>query len=521
MRRGGAARPYLNLTSTLLPRGERLFGATRLWGLTLAALALVVLVGCGPFATVSNPGLSPQPASYDWTQFGYDAARSDDDTAETALSAANVANLTKLWQVQLPAVADSSPALLHAAPFPGGARDVLYVTTRDGRLLALDAHDGKLLWQAQPHGPKITHSSPVVDPAQRLVYAYGLDGYVHRYNAITGAEEKGAGWPAQITRFTQTEKESSSLNIANGRLYVTTSGYIGDAPPYQGHVVTIDLKTGAEHVFNSLCSNVTHLMGPTECQAEQSGIWARGGAVIDPVTGDIFASTGNGPFDANSGGVNYGDSIVELSPDGAQLLDSFTPANYQKLDDQDLDLSSMAPTPLPRVAASATPLMLVQGGKDGALRLLNRQNLSGQGGPGHIGGALQEINLGCGFFASPAVWTDPTSHQPWVAVTSQCGIDVFRLTTSAQGASRLTQAWSVAHPAGVTTPIYANGVLYGATSNQLLAWNATNGRQLWSSDQGSANGSIGGIHWESPIVVNGAVYISDENGALTCYGLKS
>jgi outer membrane protein assembly factor BamB len=487
----------------------------------MTLIALAALAGCSTTPGVSNPGLHPRPASYDWTRFGYDAARTGDDSAETALSAASVASLTKLWQVRLPGVADSSPILLHALPFPGGARDVLYVTTRDGRLLALDASSGALIWQKQPSGPKITHSSPVADPSRKYVYAYGLDGYVHRYNAITGAEVASNGWPARITLMTGTEKESAALNIANGRLYVTTSGYIGDAPPYQGHVVTIDLQTGKEQVFNSLCSNVARLMGPDDCQAQRSGIWARGGAVIDPVTGDILIATGNGPFDANSGGVNYGDSIVELSPDGSQLLDSFTPANYQTLDDADLDLGSMAPAPLPRVAASATPLMLVQGGKDGVLRLINRQNLSGQGGPGHVGGALQEIQAGCQFISQPAVWTDPASHQPWVAVTSYCGLKVYRLTTSAQGASQLTKVWSAAHPAGVTTPVYANGLLYGAVSGQLLAWDATNGHALWSSEKGSANGSIGDIHWESPIVVDGAVYISDENGALTCYGLKS
>jgi hypothetical protein len=45
------------------------------------------------------------------------------------------------------------------------------------------------------------------------------------------------------------------------------------------------------------------------------------------------------------------------------------------------------------------------------------------------------------------------------------------------------------------------------------------GRRLWSSDQESAGGSIGGIHWESPMVVNGRLYISDESGAMTAYGL--
>ena len=30
--------------------------------------------------------------------------------------------------------------------------------------------------------------------------------------------------------------------------------------------------------------------------------------------------------------------------------------------------------------------------------------------------------------------------------------------------------------------------------------------------------TIGGIHWESPIVANGVLYITDENSQLTAYG---
>jgi len=34
-----------------------------------------------------------------------------------------------------------------------------------------------------------------------------------------------------------------------------------------------------------------------------------------------------------------------------------------------------------------------------------------------------------------------------------------------------------------------------------------------------AGRTIGPVHWESPIVVNGWVYCSDENGQLTAYAL--
>lgn len=488
--------------------------------LSLVTLLTTLLAGCviGE-QPISDPGLHPQPAANDWRMFGYDPARSGVNPSDTTLTPANIGSLTKLWQARLPDVADSSPILLHALPFSSGPRDVLYLTTRDGHLVALDASDGALIWSQQPHGPKITNSSPVADASRQYVYAYGLDGALHRYNPITGKEATGSGWPAPITTMTQTEKEGSALNLANGHIFVTTGGYIGDAPPYQGHVVTIDAATGAEQVFNSLCSNLHRLLRDGDCDNQQSGIWSRGGAVIDPENGDIYADTGNGTFDANQGGPNYGDSILRLSPDGSTLLDSYTPPNYQQLDDADLDLGSSAPALLPRISQSATPLLLVQGGKDGQLRLINRQDMSGQGGPGHIGGELQNIDLGCGLYTQPAVWTDPATGAIWVFVTSACGMRAYQAQTDASGVTRLAQAWRNGDQ--VTSPVIAGGMLFAAGSNALRVYDPTTGHALWASDQARANGSIGAIHWESPIVVDGAVYITDENAAITCYGLPS
>ena len=484
----------------------------------LVALAFGLWPRVRQVIPVSNPGLRAVPATSDWPMFGYDPARSGVNPAPQTLTSANVGKLTKLWQARLPDVADSSPILLHALPFPGGPRDVLYLTTRDGRLLALDASDGALLWSQQPSGLKITNSSPVADPARAYVYAYGLDGALHRYNPITGKEATGGGWPVRITLMTQTEKEGSALNLANGRIYVTTGGYIGDAPPYQGHVVTIDQATGAATVFNSLCSNLPRLLQASDCSGEDSGIWSRGGAVIDPTNGDVYVDTGNGPYDANQGGYDYGDSILRLSPDGARLLDSFTPPDFQQLDEGDVDLGSSAPALLPRINQSATPLLLVQGGKDGVFRLINRTDMSGQGGPGHLGGELQAIQLGCGLYTQPAIWTNPSTGQVWVFVTTGCGMRAYRVETSASGVTRLAEAWH--NGDSMTSPVIAGGMLVAAGSNIVRAYDLTSGRVLWGSDQASANGSIGGIHWESPIVVGGALYIADENATITCYGLK-
>lgn len=487
--------------------------------LTLVALLATACGSSSPALTpISNPGLSAPAASSDWLMFGGDPARTGVNPGDSAMTAATAGKLTKLWQVRLPATADSTPILLHGLAFPGGPRDVLYLTTLDGRLLALDASNGKLLWQRQPSGPKITNSSPVASANHRYVYSYGLDGFVHRYDPVAGHELNGDGFPAQVTRMTQTEKEGSALNLANNRLYVTTGGYIGDAPPYQGHVVTVDLATGHATIFNSLCSNTPRLLIAGDCQSQMSGIWSRGGAVADPVDGSVWVDTGNGPFDANQGGPDYGDSILHLSPDGATVLDSFTPRDYQQLQDTDTDLGSSAPALFPRVAGSQTPLMAAQAGKDGLLRLFNREDLSGQGGPGHLGGGLQTIDLGCGVYTQSAVWTNPTNGDIWLYVASACGLKTFRLTTNAQGVSRLAPAWGMSD--SVTSPVIAGAALFAAQSGALTAYDPLTGKTLWSSAQSSAGGSIGDIHWESPIVVGTSVYVTDQNQTLTCYGVK-
>jgi outer membrane protein assembly factor BamB len=422
-----------------------------------------------------------------------------------------------LWRAKLPGVADSSPILRHDLDFPEGTRDVLYATTRNGAITALDAASGEILWSHHPSGPQITTSSPVTDPSGRFVYSYGLDGRVHKYAAITGDEHKGGGWPVTITLMPETEKGSSALNIANGRIYATTSGYIGDAPPYQGHVVAIDEASGAEEIFNSLCSDQVHLLSAEECPSERSGIWARGGAVVDPATDSVFATTGNGPYDANSsGGHDYGDSILKLDPESLRLIDSYTPVTYRRLEEVDADLGSTAPALLPKVPESKTPLLLVQGGKDGLLRLVDRQNLSGAGEPGRVGGQLQTIkSAGCATFTQPVVWTH--DEQTRVIVAGTCGIAAYLVSTDSGGTTRLRLAWRTSDE--TTTSVLAGGVLFAATDGAVLALDPSTGERLWSSDRESAGGSIGDIHWESPIVINGRLYVSDESGAMTAYGL--
>src|SRR5258706_14010192 len=99
----------------------------------------------------------------------------------------------------------------------------------------------------------MTTTTPYSDAEPRVVYSYALDGKVHKYDAISGKELLDNGWPVTVTTMKDSEKGSSALMAANGLLYVTTASFGGDAPPYPGHLVVIDLTTGPTHLFNALC----------------------------------------------------------------------------------------------------------------------------------------------------------------------------------------------------------------------------------------------------------------------------
>ncbi len=467
-------------------------------------------------------------ASYDWPQFNGNARHSGNDTSETTLSTANVAQLKQLFQVALPAVADGAPAVLTSVSTPGAVRDLLFVNTKPGNLLALDAHTGATVWTVQHasciSGQCITESSPAVDPGRGFVYAYALDGSVHKHSVATGAEAIGGGWPALATAKPDVEKGSSALTVATARsgtsyLYVAHSGYIGDGGDYQGHLTAINLTTGAQNVFNSLCSNQTvHFVesGSPDCPSVQSGIWARAGVAYDSDIDKIFAVTGNGTFAPLND--NWGDSVFELNADGTgaagRPLDSYTPADFQALQDGDTDLGSTDLLVLPTPAGFPFPHVGAQSGKDGVLRLLNLDNLSNQGSgpqPGRTAGELATVQLSQGVFAAPAAWVNPADGSTWLFVTTSSSISGYQLGASGSSVA-LTQQWTLAQ--GGTSPLVANNVLYVARTNTIQALAAVSGTQLWQAP-------IGGIHWESPVVANGVLYILDEAGHLTAFAVPA
>ncbi len=501
------------------------------------AAVLIAVLPLTAYASIHHALPATAAAStYDWLQFNGDSQHSGNNTQETTITRGNVARLQPLFQTTLPSPADGAPVYLHGISTANGVRDLLFVTTKAGHILALDAHTGIVVWSHQyPAGtcrvaggsdPCFTTSSPAIDPNRQYVYSYGLDGYVHKHRVTDGTELTGGGWPALATRKPSVEKGSSALTIAtatNGAsyLYVANGGYPGDAGDYQGHVTTINLNTGTQHVFNAACSNRSdvHFVFPPNtpnCAIVQSAVWARAGVVYDRDTNRIYFATGNGSYSLARR--TWGDSVLAIFPNGAGFfgfpVDSYTPIDSGLLQLFDLDLGSTAPAILPTPATSTVRHLGLQSGKDGKLRLLNLGNLSGRGGSGHIGGEIGPIIAvpqGGEVLTAPAVWINPADGHTWVFVANDNGISGLQLTVDTNGTPRLQAKWQT--DSGGTSPIVANGVLYQVRSLVIEARDPITGVLLWRQSSG------GRVHWSSPIVANGVVYTADNDNHLVAFSV--
>jgi outer membrane protein assembly factor BamB len=457
---------------------------------TLPLLVAVLLVSLGGS---SGTAATSAKSGGDWTRFGYDAARSSSGPATPGITAANVRRVVR-QRVVLDGTVDASPIYLRGVRVAGRARDVFFVTTTYGKTLAIDAGGGRVLWRFTPSGyaswvttSMITNATPLADPGRRWLYAVAPNGLIHKLSVSTGRE--AAGWPVAVTRDPEHEKIAPALNFSRGRVLVATGGYIGDAPPYQGHVVVINAGSGRiEHVWNSLCSNRGGLLAPSSCPESDSAIWARSGVVVVPGSGNLLVATGNATFD---GSRYWGDSVLMLSAKASRLLQNWTPTDQASLNRGDVDLGSTAP-------ALLSTRLAVQGGKDGKLRLLDLRRLNGRGGHGaRTGGELQTVPLGDGLFSAPAVWHD--RGQTWVFVSTFSGTHALRLV-----AGRLAEAWT--RPVGGTSPVVAGGLLYvyNPDASGLYVYRPATGVRVALLPAGSG-------HWNSPIVTDGRIALPEGN----------
>ena len=457
----------------------------------LVAAALVVICIGGATAGSSAAGVATKTvvSGHDWTRFNWDARRSGSVSFATGINAANVSGL-KRHRVHLPGTVDAAAIYLHGVKVRGATHDAFFVTTTYGITLAIDAAKGSILWKWTPSGYRswvgsyrITTATPVADPSRRWIYASSPDGRLQKLSVANGH----AAWRVAITKLPQREKITSSLNYSNGRVIATTGGYIGDQPPYQGHVAIVSAAKGRLlHVWNSLCSNRHRLIAPSSCASSDSAIWGRAGAVIVPGSGKLLVATGNGNWNGSS---DWGDATLLLTASATKLIGNYTPTNTAQLNAADLDVGSTSPVLL-------SSSFVAQGGKDGKIRLLSMKRLRGTAP--HKGGEVQIVSTPSGgeMFTAPAVWR--TKSGVWMFATDGGGTTAWKLTSG-----RLHKAWSNAN--GGTSPIVAGGLLW--------VYDPSGGLNVYAPKTGKLVTTLqaGPGHWNSPIVVDGRVALPEGN----------
>jgi hypothetical protein len=477
----------------------------RLYGVALVCLALGACGNSAPAelstptagtAAIPSPVQAPTARLLDWPEFGLNPQRSEVSSLSTGIDAGNVAHLRHIT-VDLPGTVDSSPIYLHEAKVAGAEHSVVVVTTTYGKTLAVDANSGRILWTFTPPGyagwagtSQITTAGPLADPEGSFVYTTSPNGLVHKLSLADGKEAEG--WPVSVTRDATHEKLGAALNVDGPYLLVATSGYLGDAPPYQGHVVAIDRSSGhTASVFNTLCANRHKVIVPSSCAASDSAILSRGGAVVEPGGKRLLISTGNGPW---NGSTDLGDSVIELTLPGLSLRQAFTPINQAELNESDTDLGSSA------------PVLLGQGrvliaGKDGIMRVLSLSRLDGHAPtiPSRLGGEVQRLALPGGgeLFTAPAVWSTPAAPNQGSQATVFVGAEHASAAYALIG-GRLHLVWQNATPG--TSPVLAGGLLYvyDPSGGGIYVYRPRSSRPI-----AKLEGSPG--HWNSPIVADGHV----------------
>lgn len=319
-----------------------------------------------------------------------DNLRDGVNSKETLLTPSNV-NVNQFGMLFKLLVDDqvfAQPLVDNAVTIGGKTHSVVYVATANNSVYAFDANNGSLYWQVNL-GPAFEisdggitcqdvldragiMSTPVIDAANNTLYVVaktyvsGTTAHkLHALNLSTGAEQSGSPVEIQASGFDSvTGIQRTGLLLANGNVYFSFAGHC-DQGSWKGFTFAYNASTLAQAgLLNA---------SPDDNGA---GVWQSGNGAAADSSGNVYWVTANGSWDGQS---DFSETIMKASPSLA-LEDWHTPSDYASLDSGDVDLSASGP-----VLLSKTNL-LVAGGKDGALELVNTNNM------GHLGdaGAVQK-----------------------------------------------------------------------------------------------------------------------------------
>jgi hypothetical protein len=542
---------------------SRLFYCT---AVSAGVFTLTIGTGCSSGGDSQSGGSAPPPASTSLADgvFTYhnDNARTGRNLKETILTPANVNSTTFGLLLSIPVDGQiyAQPLYALGVNVGGSLRNVVFVATQHDSVYAFDA-DAKSstpLWHMSFINPAagvttipavdtnstsiqpevgIT-STPVIDPNTGTLYVVartkevtgGATNYVQRLHALdvsTGTEKFGG--PAIIQASLPgtgdgndgqgnvlfdglLHNQRTGLLLSKGVIYIAWASH-SDNPPYHGWVLGYDATTLKQVVtFNATINGGF------------GGIWQSGGGLSADDDGNVYLVTGNGTFDANTGGSNYGDSVVKLSQSGT-VLDYFTPFDQADLAATDKDLGSTPVLLLPP-QSGAHPNLVMVGGKNGALYSIDRDNMGHFNAPDNS--QIVQFMPGIftqGIFGAPVYFNNSVYFSAFAMPVQSFLLNNGLLTPTSKSATAYN-----GYPGG-TLAISANGSTNGilwtiepAIPNSdpaiLHAYDATDlAKELYNSSQaGTRDLPDVRTKFTVPTVFNGKVYVGT-NTKFCIYGL--
>lgn len=337
-----------------------------------------------------------------------DNARTGANLHETILTPSNVnaADFGKLFTISLDGDVYAQPLYVPKVAVPlQGVHNIVYAATEHNTVYAIDADDpnGLILWTAhlgEPLRPDdlpgatcsvivptlgIT-GTPVIDAATHTLYVVSRtfensrhEYRLHALDISTGEERHGS--PVVISPSVQGTGAASRNGEINfeptlqlqrtGLVLFAGKVYIGfgsncDYGEYHGWLLAYDASTLAP--IAAFISTPNALRG---------GIWEAGAAPAVDQDGNVYVITGDGTFDGERGGSDYGDTVLKLSlrsDDRWQVLDYFTPFDQEQMDLINWDLGSSGAVLLPDQPGPHQHL-LVTGTKGGTIYVIDRDNM--------------------------------------------------------------------------------------------------------------------------------------------------
>lgn len=489
-----------------------------------------------------------------------DVARTGQNPNETVLktSNVNVVQFGKLFARTVDGEIYAQPLYVQGLTVGGKTRNVVFVATEHNSVYAFDADDPNAatpLWQvnlgtpvpssdvcvgaSSPYCPYsdltpqigIT-STPVIDPASQTIYVVAKtkntinNTYhftLHALDLLSGTERSTSPVEISTPNFNPLDQNNRpGLLLLNGVVYAAF-GSVGDINAWHGWIFGFNASnlSSPPVVFNAT---------PNGCCG---GIWGGGGGLAADAD-NIYAMTGNGNFDANTtGGTDYGDSVLKLSTSTSLgVADYFTPDDQATLFSNDTDLGSGSPLLLPGTS------LLVGGGKDGILRLINTNSMGKfnptfnadvefQATPGQILGSFVYANSPS-FGPAVYLWGPGDKMKAWAFNGSTFNKTPVSQGTLSNAAGETTNAplsissnqnqtgtgiiWAV-KPAADPGHLTVSGTLY--------AFDANNLSHLWDSSQNASRDALGNYaKFCPPTIANGKVYVATFSNALVVYGLN-